>query len=627
MQPNFIEYDTNYSYSGQLGAVWSKEKTVFRMWSPAANEVRVNIYNEGNDGERISVIPMLCINGLWEAEVQGDLSGKYYTYTVRIGFIERETIDIYARSAGVNGIRGMIFDPASTCPKGWEKSSPVKLEKYTDAIIYELHVRDFSADESGSFKFRGKFKAFTEKNVKNTAGDTIGLDYLADLGITHIHLLPVADYFTVDESDNKPQYNWGYDPLNYNIPEGSYSTDPYDGLVRVKEFKELILAAHKKGIGVVMDVVYNHTYLTMDSPFNKSFPGYYYRQTYDGYFSNGSGCGNEFASEREMARKFIIDSLCYLAQEYKLDGFRFDLMGLIDIDTLNMAAEKLKEINPSIILYGEGWTGGASPLEESRRAVKSNTYKLPDYAMFSDDFRDTVKGNVFSDQSKGYINGADQQLEWKMKSVLCAGVRHPQIHYGHNWTDSPCQVVNYVEAHDNLTFHDKLRLSMPTASMEDLIHIDKLGAALVFFSQGIPFIQAGQEFLRSKPVPHCGFDHNSYASPDSVNSLKWNRLTEFRQLADYYKGLIAVRKKFPELRMASGDDIRKFINFTDLGGGAFIARMRSVVLAVNPTWQDREIIATGYIYADGEQASDTPLRECDGRTVCKSRSILLVAEE
>lgn len=627
MYPDFNAIDEHYFYGGPLGAVWSKDKTTFRIWTPAANEVTVNLYSEGSGGECLGCYPMFCHKGLWETTILGDLSGKYYTYTVRIGYTEQETIDIYARSAGVNGIRGMIFDPVSTQPEGWAESSPVKLESYTDAVIYELHVRDFSEDESGSFRFRGKFKAFTESGVTNTAGDTIGLDYIASLGVTHIHLLPVFDYYTVDESDSRPQFNWGYDPLNYNVPEGSYSTDPYDGAARVREFKEMVLAAHKKGIGIIMDVVYNHTYLTEDSSFTKTFPGYYYRQTHDGKYSNGSGCGNEFASERKMASKYIIDSLCYLAEEYKLDGFRFDLMGLLDIDTLNEAAKRLKEINPSMILYGEGWTGGASPLDERRRAVKFNTSSMPDFAVFSDDFRDTVKGNVFSDDSKGYINGADRQLEWKMRSLVCGGIKHPQINYGHFWTDSPCQVVNYVEAHDNLTFHDKLRLSMPNASVDDIIRIDKLGAALIFFSQGIPFIQAGQEFLRSKPLSNGSFDHNSYHSPDSINSIKWDRLTDYKVLADYYRGLIAVRRKFPDLRMTSGEQVRSSISFTELGGGAFSAKIGSLTLVVNPTWQDREIDAEGAVYADGESASDTPLRKCSGKEYCRSRSILLIGPD
>ena len=309
MYPDFNAIDEHYFYGGPLGAVWSKDKTTFRIWTPAANEVTVNLYSEGSGGECLGCYPMFCHKGLWETTILGDLSGKYYTYTVRIGYTEQETIDIYARSAGVNGIRGMIFDPVSTQPEGWAESSPVKLESYTDAVIYELHVRDFSEDESGSFRFRGKFKAFTESGVTNTAGDTIGLDYIASLGVTHIHLLPVFDYYTVDESDSRPQFNWGYDPLNYNVPEGSYSTDPYDGAARVREFKEMVLAAHKKGIGIIMDVVYNHTYLTEDSSFTKTFPGYYYRQTHDGKYSNGSGCGNEFASERKMASRYIIDSL------------------------------------------------------------------------------------------------------------------------------------------------------------------------------------------------------------------------------------------------------------------------------------------------------------------------------
>jgi len=629
MQADFNDIDNRFFYDGTLGAEYHKDKTVFRVWAPLAEEVTLNIYATGNDDEILSGYSMVCENGVWTSELAGDLDGKYYTYTVKDADGERETIDIYARSAGVNGKRGMIFDPDTVCPNGWQDSSTVKLENYTDAVIYELHVRDFSADESGNFKFRGKFKAFTEKNVTNSIGETIGLDYIASLGVTHIHLLPVYDFATVDESSSEPQYNWGYDPLNYNVPEGSYSTDPFDGKSRVREFREMVLAAHKKGIGVIMDVVYNHTYYSEESSFSKTFPGYYYRHSWDGSFSNGSGCGNEFASERRMASKYIVDSLCYLASFYKLDGFRFDLMGLLDISTLNEAAARLRAINPDIILYGEGWTGGASPLEEYLRAMKHSAGKMPEFAFFSDDFRDTVKGNVFSDWSKGYINGEDRRFAEKMRSLLCGGVYHPcvQLHGERYWTDTPCQTVNYVEAHDNLTFGDKLRLTMPGASVEDLIRINKLGASLVFLAQGIPFIQAGQEFFRSKPLPNGGFEHNSYNSPDSVNSLKWDELTPYRSLSDYYKGLIAVRKKFPELRLTSGDEIRRRVIFSDLGGGAFVVRIGRVTYAVNPTWQDRILYAEGNVYIEDGIATGEPLRKSNGNERCEGRSVILIAED
>lgn len=621
---NFDIADNECYFDGVLGAIYSKEHTTFRLWSPPAATVTLNLYPDGDSSEPISRIPMKKKNGRWEITVGDDLDGVYYTYTVNIAGKESETIDIYARSAGVNGKRGLIFDPEQTNPDHWDRYPHVKLEKYTDAVIYELHVRDYSSDPSGKFLKRGKFISFAEKNVTNTAGDTIGLDYIASLGVTHIHLLPVFDFQTVDESSSKPQYNWGYDPMNYNIPEGSYSTDPYDGLVRVREFKELVKAIHKRGMGVIMDVVYNHTYATEDSSFNKIYPGYYYRHNQDGSFSNGSGCGNEFASERKMARKFICDSLCYLASEYKLDGFRFDLMGLIDIDTLNFCDHKLREINPNMLLYGEGWTGGGSPLDENLRAVKRNSGRIPAFAMFSDDFRDSVKGSVFHDEDQGYVNYGQNHTSERIKSDLCGCVQHYQVSHHLARTDTPCRTINYVEAHDNLTFHDKLLLSMNGASEEEIISAEKIGATLVFLSQGIPFIQAGQEFMRSKQLPEGGYSHDSYNSPDSVNGIRWDNLTEYRELSDYYKGLIAVRKAYPEFRMTDRNEIQKYMSFEDWGNGVIIANIGRFRLALNPSWQEVYIHGTGDVYVDKERASGEPLYHIDGGMMCKPRSVLLI---
>lgn len=347
---NFDNIDREYAYDGELGAVWSPEATRFAVWSPETESAELRLYHDDSEPEPFRTEEMHSENGVWKAEVSGNLSGVYYTYAFTRNGNIAETIDIYARSAGVNGRRGMVLDLRTTDPEGWEHDKQVTLGDYTDAVIYELHVRDFSSDESGNFTLRGKFGAFCEKAV-NGFGETIGLDYIKKLGVTHIHLLPVSDYQSVDESDPDAGFNWGYDPLNYNIPEGSYSTDPHHGEVRVREFKQLIQAAHERGIGIIMDVVYNHTYATEDSPFNKTYPGYYYRHNADGSLSNGSACGNEFASERAMAGRFIADSLLYWAREYHIDGFRFDLMGLLDIAALNRAAAELRAENPSVILY------------------------------------------------------------------------------------------------------------------------------------------------------------------------------------------------------------------------------------------------------------------------------------
>ncbi|MBP3249873.1 MAG: type I pullulanase [Ruminococcus sp.] len=625
---DFDAIDRDYCYDGPLGAQYSKDKTVFRVWAPCAEDAVLKLYPDCVTWDPSLVCPMKNNNGVWEAEAEGDLHGVYYSYTITYNGVARETIDIYARSSGVNGYRGMVLDFSRTDPEGWGDSQRVKLENYTDAVIYELHVRDFSADTAGAFTNRGKFLAFTEENVTNSYGDVIGLDYIASLGVTHIHLLPVFDFETVDEGSDHPAYNWGYDPMNYNALEGSYSSNSFDGSTRVKEFKELVLAAHKRGLGVIMDVVYNHTYSTDNSCFTKTFPEYYYRQANGGY-SNGSGCGNEFASERKMASRYIIDSLCWLCTEYKLDGFRFDLMGLLDIETINEAARRLREIDPDIILYGEGWTGGASALDESLRAVRGNVRRIPEYAVFSDEFRDIVKGNVFDDRNTGYINGGHGWSGEAVRTAMCGGIYHPQLSrpLEHCITDSPCQTVNYVEAHDNLTFCDKLRLSMPSASEHEIYTADKLGAALVFFSQGIPFMQAGQEFLRSKPLPHGGFEHNSYNSPDMINSIKWDQLRINRPLVLYYKGLIAIRKKFPEFRLSTGDQIRSQVSFEDLGEGAFIARIGRFTLVVNPFWHDIRFKASGMVYADKDYASTEPLYRVTGDVVCRRRGIMLIMNE
>lgn len=622
---SFDEIDRKYAYYGELGAIMSPEATEFAVWSPVTESAEVRLYRDDSEPQPFRTEKMRCENGVWRVKIHGDLRGVYYTYAFTRGGNTSETIDIYAKSSGANGGRGMILDLRTTDPEGWEQDKRVTLRDYTDAVIYELHVRDFSSDESGSFTLRGKFGAFCEKAV-NSFGDTIGLDYIKNLGVTHIHLLPVFDFQTVDENDPNAGFNWGYDPLNYNIPEGSYSTDPHRGEIRVREFKQLVRAAHERGIGIIMDVVYNHTYASEDSPFNKTYPDYYYRHAPDGTLSNGSGCGNEFACERVMASRFIVDSLLYWAREYHIDGFRFDLMGLLDIETLNRAAAQLRAENPSVILYGEGWTGGSCPLAEELRAMKKNARFLPDFAMFSDDFRDGIKGSVFSDLDCGFVNGKASERAELIKSVISGGIWREDVGRASEEcrTDKPQQSINYVEAHDNLTLYDKLRISMPQASRENIIAADKLSAALVFLSQGVPFIQAGQEMLRSKTAPDGSFVHDSYNSPDSVNSIKWNDVTLHRSVMEYYRGLIAVRKRFPQLRMREADSIRK-IRFETLEGGAIAADMGGLLLIVNPCERPlryengRRMI----VYADHITAGTNPIFIADGAVGVAPRSVIL----
>lgn len=591
-----------FAADAELGAIYTPERTVFRVWSPLAERVSVNLYRAAVSDAPFRSLPMVSENGVWAAAAEGDLNGVYYTLSVVINGRERETIDPYAKSAGANGRRGMIYDPALLPPL-----TPFTAVPKSQAVIYELHIRDFSMDKSADFKARGKYSAFTESGVKNSHGDPAGLDYLASLGITHVHLLPAFDFASVDETAKNPAYNWGYDPLDYFAPEGSYSSDANDGFARVREFREMVNSLHSRGIGVIMDVVFNHVYDADKSPLNTVFPDYYFRCNETGKLSNGSGCGNEVASEHYMARKLIADCLCHWVREYHIDGFRFDLMALLDIDTLNLCAERLKAINPDILLYGEGWTGGESPLPEDKRGSIANAAMIPDYSLFSDEFRDCVKGSVFSDEDRGYINGNAKDRAELMKRAFAG-------------SDDPIQRVNYVECHDNLTFWDKLALSMPDSPEEERIAADKLGAVLVLLSRGVPFIAAGQELLRSKPNPDgSGFDHNSYKSPDSVNSLKWDNATIRRDVVEYYKGLIEVRRRFPKL-------FEEAVSFEDLEDGAFLARTGEFTLAVNPLRRPLSIELEGEyeVCADGEKASPEPIRKVSGIAAVSPIAILLL---
>ncbi|MBQ8569379.1 MAG: type I pullulanase [Oscillospiraceae bacterium] len=635
----FEEIDKKYVYEGDdLGAVYSKDKTIFKVWSPMADEAAVLLYHKCTDEKPYRRLPMTKKKGVWSKVAYGDLNGVYYTYQINHDGLIEETIDIYAKTAGANGAMGMVINMEETNPAGWYSYKPVTLNSYTDAVLYELHVRDFSIDPSGHFCYRGRFMGFVERGLVNDAGDPVGIDHIKDLGVTHVHLMPCFDYQTVDETDyHRPQFNWGYDPMNYNVPEGSYSTNPFNGKVRVAEFKRLIHALHSQGIGVVMDVVYNHTYATSDSCFNKTFPKYFYRQWADTeYYANGSGCGNEVATERAMVRKYIIDSLCYWATEYKIDGFRFDLMGLYDNETINLIYERLHEINPNVILYGEGWTGSDSALAYERRAMKLNARHVPHAAFFSDDFRDTIKGNNFENGDRGYVNGASGNEDY-VREVMCGRVAHPQIPNltKYAWTDTPQQTVNYVEAHDNLTLWDKLHYSNATDPTEVRIQMDKMAAAAVFLSQGIPFIQAGQEFLRSKPLPGGAYDHNSYNAPDAINSIKWNRKSEFIQVYNYYKGLIAFRKAHSALRFPTRELIGEHMHFFDKLPQRVVGfsltgdnLCEEIVVFLNPNNYEIKLHAFGKydVCIDGKNAGAEPLYQVEGDYTVEPYSVMVLCK-
>ena len=507
-------------FRGKLGAIFTPEKTVFRFWQPFAEKAYLRLYNAEN--EQIFCAEMHRKNNIFEYKKRGNCEGFLYDFSVIENGEERVFADIYACAVTPDGTRGIVTDMRKNAPKGWENDKFLGKIEPEKAVIYEVSVRDFSMDKHAKFASCGKFLAFCEENVRNPYGDEIGLNYIKNLGVTHIQLMPIFDF----DSDGS-EYNWGYNPRFYNAPSNNYSLNN-----AVLELRELVLQAHKKGIGVIADVVYNHVFSAEKSSFEKQVPGYFFRG--DGEFSNGSGCGNEIASERFMAGKFILDSLEYLTKEYHIDGFRFDLMGLLDVQTMRKIERKLRRINPAILLYGEGWTGGASPLPERLRAVQRNAKRLPEIAFFNDSFRDVVKGNVFDKNDCGFVNGKPDLAHFEPIFAAISGKFSDNF-----WTKSPAQTINYVECHDNLTLYDKLRISLNNAGSERVLAAEKMAAALVFLSSGIAFFQAGQEFLRSK-----NFSENSYNLPDEINSVKWNLARKNRGIVEYYHGLIGFRKRF-----------------------------------------------------------------------------------
>lgn len=556
-------FEEEYTYTGtDLGATWSSEKTSFRVWAPTAEAVKVNLYASGTEGtdDLLEEIPMQAdVNGTWIAQKEGDANGVYYTYTVTINGEETEACDPYARTTGVNGKRAMIIDLASTNPQGWESdANPHAGENITDAVIYELHVRDLSSDESAGIQNVGKFLGVIETGATTESGIPTGLDHMKDLGITHLHLLPSYDYGSIDETKlEEAKFNWGYDPVNYNVPEGSYSTDPYHGEVRVKEMKQMVQGLHENGISVVMDVVYNHVYNASEFCFNKIVPGYFSRIDEEGKYSNGSGCGNDTASERAMVHKYIVDSVKYWAEEYHIDGFRFDLVGLIDTETINEIVAEVHKDYPDVIFYGEGWTMDTSVTKDGYlMATQLNSEETPDFAYFNDTLRDGLKGNVFENSQTGYVSGAEGLEETITQCFLGAA----------DWCPSPSQTVNYASCHDNLTLMDRLSRSALNATREEKIRMNNLSAAIYITAQGIPFMQAGEEMLRTKLKGSGEFDENSYSSPDSVNSLKWDTLNEeeYQNTYNYYKGLIAFRSAHPALRMMTAEDVAA--NITPIEG-------------------------------------------------------------
>ena len=578
-------FEGEYTYEGtDLGANWSKDSTFFRLWAPTASAVSVNLYTSGTEGtdDLIQSVEMTAdVNGTWIATVEGDLNGVYYTYSVTRKGETVEAVDPYVRTTGVNGNRGMIVDLDSTDPEGWENDTYVTQSSYTDAVIWELHVRDFSIDESSGMTNKGKYLAFTEKGTTVPGTDiATGVDYMVDLGVNYVHLLPVYDINSVDETVGG--YNWGYDPKNYNVPEGSYSTDPYNGAVRVTEFKQMVQALHENGIGVVMDVVYNHVADAGNFCFNKIVPGYFSRIHDDGSYQSNSGCGNDTASERSMVSKYIVDSVLYWAEEYHLDGFRWDLVGLIDIDTINATMAAVHAVNPDIIFYGEGWEmcswttkeDGVVPYSK-KMTIQPNDTKVNTeagvFALFNDTIRNVIHGGVFTATDKGFTSG---NMTGSTKMTVTAGYTATNVWGSNGGTvDTPLQTINYASCHDNYTLFDNLTIDVMDAegitaaeAAPKAAAMNNLAAAYYITAQGVPFIHAGEEMLRSKPdsAQENGFNHNSYNAGDEINSIKWGNLADelVATTVDYYAGLIAFREAHPAMRLTTKADI--IASMTDL---------------------------------------------------------------
>ncbi len=539
--------------------LYSKDKTMFTLNAPTAAKIR--IYKNGQYGKPLKTVKMKRLGDeRWTATVKGDLKGKFYTFDIGKG----ETPGVFAKAVGVNGQRGAIVDMYDTDPAGWNEDVRPEVKSPADLVIYEMHWRDFSIDASSDLQYKGKFLALTEPKA---------IDYLKNLGVNAIHILPSFDYASVDETKlATPQYNWGYDPKNYNVPEGSYSTDPYNPVTRIKEFKEMVQALHKAGIRVILDVVYNHTFDINHSNFQLTYPDYYYRKTADGKYSDGSGCGNETASEKPLMRQFMLESVKYWIDEYHIDGFRFDLMGVHDIETMQAIREQVNRIDPSIYIYGEGWSAGSCAYPTEKLAMKANTQQLNGIGAFSDDMRDALRG-PFSDDHKGALLAGIPGEEESLKFGIVGGIAHPQVdmskvNYDKKpWTNNPTEQISYVSCHDDMCLVDRLKASIPSLTDKsipeemrtaELIRIDELAQTAVFTSQGVPFMLAGEEMLRDKKGVH-----NSYNSPDSINHLDWTHLQKYPQVFTYYKNLIQLRKHHPAFRLGTGDKVREHLEFLE----------------------------------------------------------------
>lgn len=562
---------------------YSPKETTFQLTtSPDVKKVNVLLSDTDSDNPAEQMIKQMkhVGAGKWKLTVKSDLKGKYYLFSVYNNAQPDNTPGIFAKAVGVNGKRGAIVDLRDTDPEGWNSDVRPTLNNPCDLVIYEMHHRDFSVDLSSGLKNKGKFLALTEPKA---------IEHLQRLGVNAVHILPSYDYASVDESKpDVPQYNWGYDPLNYNVPEGSYSTDAATPTTRIREFKQMVQALHKAGIRVILDVVYNHTFDINGSNFQKTYPDYFYRKTAEGKYSDGTGCGNETASEKPLMREFMKESVEYWVKEYHIDGFRFDLMGVHDIETMNEIRAMVDKIDPSIYIYGEGWSAGSCAYPQEKLAMKAHAKQLDGIGAFSDEMRDALRGPFSDDHKGGFLIGEPNQEE-SIKFGIVGAIAHPQIdmtkvNYSREaWTNEPSQMVAYVSCHDDMCLTDRLRATMPYITDDELIRLDLLAQTAVLTSQGVPFILAGEEMLRDKKGVH-----NSFRSPDSINRLDWNNLKRYPQVFDYYAGLIALRKAHPAFRMGKADEVRKNLEFVDAPKGVVAFRLKNN--AGGDAWQNIYVV-------------------------------------
>lgn len=563
---------------------YTKRGTTFALVAQKAQSVNLNIYAEGIGGKPVKTVAMRKgEKGVWKAVVKGDLKGRFYTFNVKQdGKMLGETPGLFAKAVGVNGKRGAIIDMAATNPEGWESDRALGYAP-TDFIVYESHNRDFSVSRKEA-RYPGKFMALTEPWA---------IEHLKSLGITAIHLLPSFDYASVDEEHlDRPQFNWGYDPLNYNVPEGSYSTNPFKPEVRVKEFKQMVKALHDAGIAVILDVVYNHTMDIQNSNFQRTNPDVFYRKNDKGEYSDGSGCGNETASENPLMRQYMIESFKYWADEYHLDGFRVDLMGIHDIATMNLIREALPK---NVLIYGEGWSAGSCAYPVEKLAMKANIYQMPGIAAFSDEMRDAIRG-PFSDDHQSAFLAAKPGHQESIKAGIVGCIEHPQVDYSKvnyskkPWAAEPTQMMAYVSCHDDLCLVDRLKASIPGIGTDELIRLDLLAQTAVFTSQGVPFMLSGEEMLRDKKGVH-----NSFKSPDSINQLPWDNMQKYPQVFAYYQGLIALRKAHPAFRLGSAELVRKHLEFLPVEEGLVAFRLKDN--AGGDAWRDIYVVINANKYA------------------------------